>query len=286
VLAEAVPTIENGLWKLLPDGRMDTTFTIRDGAKWHDGAPVTADDLVFAAQVGQDPETPEFGDTGFGFVESVEATGPRTVTVHWKRPYIDADTMFATRTFATPLPKHLLEGAYQQNPATFTQLPYFGDGFVGTGPYRLKDFQRDVSLTAEAFDGYVLGRPHIDLIEVKFVADPTTIVAKLLSGDVELTLGKTLSVEEALDVRGQWHEGHVDMAPANAISIYPQFMNASPAVVTDVRFRRALLRAIDRQQLMETLLGGISSVAESFLFPDQPQYAEIEARLPRYPYDP
>ncbi len=53
-LAEAVPSIDNGLWTLLPDGRMETTWTIRPSAKWHDGTPVTAEDLVFTATVSQD----------------------------------------------------------------------------------------------------------------------------------------------------------------------------------------------------------------------------------------
>jgi len=44
-LAEGVPTLENGLWKVFPDGRMETTWTIREGARWHDGAPFTTDDL-------------------------------------------------------------------------------------------------------------------------------------------------------------------------------------------------------------------------------------------------
>src|SRR5437762_1232858 len=48
-LAEQVPSVENGLWKLLPDGHMETTWHIREGAVWHDGVPVTADDLLFTA---------------------------------------------------------------------------------------------------------------------------------------------------------------------------------------------------------------------------------------------
>src|SRR5207302_11457954 len=55
-LAEAVPSVENGLWKLLPDGTMETTWRIRAGAEWHDGTPFTADDLVFALRVASDPE--------------------------------------------------------------------------------------------------------------------------------------------------------------------------------------------------------------------------------------
>ncbi|HZT07027.1 MAG TPA: peptide ABC transporter substrate-binding protein [Chloroflexota bacterium] len=286
VLAEAVPTVENGLWRVFPDGRMETTWKIKSGAKWHDGGSVTTDDLLFAVQVGQDPDVPEFGDAAFAAIDWVEAVDDRTVTVHWMRPYIEADAMFATRSYATPLPKRLLAATYDNNKANFTQAPYFGDEFVGSGPFRVREFSRGSSLVLDAFDDYVLGRPKIDTIEIQFVADPTTIVARLLAGDVILTLGKTLSVEEALEVRAQWRDGKVDMAPANAVSIYPQFLNPNPVVVTDVRFRRALLHAIDRQQLVDVLLGGQSSVAESFMFPNQPQYQEIEARLPRYAYDP
>jgi ABC-type transport system substrate-binding protein len=53
-LAEAIPTVENGLWRVLPDGKMTTTWKIRPGAAWHDGAPFTAEDLVFTAMVVMD----------------------------------------------------------------------------------------------------------------------------------------------------------------------------------------------------------------------------------------
>lgn len=53
-LAAAVPTIENGLWQLLPDGRMETTWKIRPDAVWHGGTPFTSRDVVFTARVDQD----------------------------------------------------------------------------------------------------------------------------------------------------------------------------------------------------------------------------------------
>jgi ABC-type transport system substrate-binding protein len=67
-LADAVPTAENGLWKVLPDGRMETTWTIRSGAAWHDGTPVTSDDLAFTALVQQDPDLREFASETYGYV--------------------------------------------------------------------------------------------------------------------------------------------------------------------------------------------------------------------------
>src|SRR6266542_5217812 len=92
-LAEAVPSIENGFWRLFADGRMETTWRIREGARWQDGVPFTADDLVFTAQAWRDPELPILGHIAFQSVDTVEAVDARTVTVRWKKPYIDADVM-------------------------------------------------------------------------------------------------------------------------------------------------------------------------------------------------
>src|SRR5437867_3094349 len=90
-LAEAVPSIENGLWRVFPDGRMETTWHIREGARWQDGEPLTADDLVFTAQAWRDPELPVLGHIAFSSIDTVEAVAARTVTGKRKKPYIDAD---------------------------------------------------------------------------------------------------------------------------------------------------------------------------------------------------
>src|SRR4051794_13744562 len=84
-LGEAVPSVENGLWKVFPDGRMETTHPIRQGAQWHDGTPLTGDDLAFTLDVVRDKELPEFRQNGIDLIESFE-TGPRSVTVTWKQP--------------------------------------------------------------------------------------------------------------------------------------------------------------------------------------------------------
>jgi len=68
--------------------------------------------------------------------------------------------------------------------------------------------------------------------------------------------------------------------------VHPQFLNPRPAVIAELQFRRALLHAIDRQNIADTLGGGVGPVAHSYLHPGQPEYREIEAQLPRYEYDP
>src|SRR5438874_2320244 len=84
-LAEAVPSIENGLWKLLPDGRMETTWKIRPNARWHDGTAFTADDLTFTATIASDRQIPIFRDAAYDSIESWAAPDSSTFVVPWHR---------------------------------------------------------------------------------------------------------------------------------------------------------------------------------------------------------
>src|SRR6266540_6878281 len=87
-LGEAVPTTENGMWQVFPDGRMEVTFRIRQGAKWHDGQPFTSADLLFTAEMGRDPDVRVLSDPAYELIDAIEATDDRTVVVRWKQPYI------------------------------------------------------------------------------------------------------------------------------------------------------------------------------------------------------
>jgi len=116
-VAEAVPSLENGLWKVLPDGRMETTWKIKVGAEWHDGTPFTSADLAFVAQVVRDKELPIFTNVMYDFIDGVETPDARTLTIKWRSTYIDADTMFTTS--AVPFAKHRLEKAYVETKETF-----------------------------------------------------------------------------------------------------------------------------------------------------------------------
>ena len=284
MLAEVPPTLENGLWTLLPDGRMETTHRIRPSAQWHDGTPVTADDLVFTTRVAQDPEIPSFAHVGFRSIDSVEATDPQTVVVRWRRPYIEADLMFSER-LGVPLPKHLLEQAFLEDKANFTNAPYWTEKFIGNGPFKIRDYQTGSHMIVVANDQFVLGRPRLDEIEVRFIQDANALIANLLSGRVDLTLGRRLSVEQGLEVAKQWQEGQMQVSGQNWIALYPQFVNPSPPVVASVQFRRALLHATDRQQMSDVLTNGLSGVADSMISPNQPEYRDVESSIVRYPYD-
>lgn len=283
-LAEAIPTVENGLWSVFPDGRMETVWTIKRGAQWHDGTRFTTEDLLFTVQVGRDRELARLGSRAYDFVESVEARDLDTVSVKWRRPFILADTMF-TNEFALPLPKHLLERAYREEKETFTEHPYWTEAFVGAGPFKLRELVRGSHMTLEAFDGYILGRPKIDEIEVKFFIDPTVIVANVLAGTVELTLGRGLDPEQAFEAERQWPAGKMDLSYSSWIALFPQFLNPNPAIIANLQFRRALLHAADRQQMVDTLLLGKSAVAHSFTGPNAPEHPDVLPHTVQYTYD-
>src|SRR6185436_4781685 len=112
-----------------------------------------------------------------------------------------------------------------------------------------------------ANDAYVLGRPKIDEIEVKLIPSSSTLAANILAGAVELPMGQTLSLDQALEVRDRWQQGRVEVVPRPGWTVvFPQLAYTNPPIVADARFRRALVTAIDRQELVDTLMFGLSSV--------------------------
>jgi len=288
LLAEQAPTLESGLWKVNPDGTMETTWKLKPNLKWHDGQPLTTDDFVFTATIARDKAITMAQDVSWSFVDTVEALDPQTIRVSWKSTYVDADKLFSQTnvTRMPPMPKHLLDAPYQADKANLTQAPFFTAGYIGMGPYRVKDWQLGSFLILEASDNFVLGRPKIDQIEVKFILDTNTMVSNMLAGAVQITLGRGLTPEQAITVRDQWKEGKVDAGLQNTTSLYPQFINAEPAVLTDARFRRALLMGLDRQQMVDSFLSGLVPVADSQISPDEPNYQTMQPYIVKYTYDP
>jgi peptide/nickel transport system substrate-binding protein len=285
LLAEAVRSLANGLWTLLPDGRMETSWRLREGARWHDGVPLTAEDLLFILEVGRDRQMSNFNTLAYESIEEATAPDPRTLVVTWKEPFIGADGLLGAGA-GLLLPRHLLEAAYRNDRATLLDLPYWTSEFVGAGPYRLRDWVAGVGMLLVANDDFVLGRPRIDEIEVTYIPDANTLTANLLAGTVDVT-DNVGSIDLGVQLRDRWRDGTVlfNYGSDNLQALWPQFIEPHPAVVADLQFRRALAHAIDRQELVDTLVAGMSSVPHSFLSPNQAAYRDIEAAIPRYEYD-
>jgi peptide/nickel transport system substrate-binding protein len=291
-LAEAIPSLENGLWVILPDGRMETTHRIRQGTTWHDGTPVTTADLQFTATVARDREIPVLVDRTYEAIERLDSIDDRTLKVTWSRPYTQADTLFSfagagAQANLVPLPAHLLQQSYQNDKANLYQHQYWTTEFVGAGPFRLKEYDRDNHMVVVANDAFVLGRPKLDEIEIKFIPDANTIIANLLAGTLDLTFDpRSISFAQGLQIKDQWRDGQMIFARMIWVAMYPQFLNSTPAAIADVRFRRALLHTVDRQDIVDTMQAGVGGVAHHYIGPDWVEYKEIEPSLVKYDYDP
>jgi len=290
-LGEAVPSVENGLWQVFPDGRMEVTWRIRDGTRWHDGKPIMSDDLMFAVEVGRDPEIAVFRSPAYELIDEVTATDPRTVVVRWNAPYIAADSMFGagssgSRMFASVMPKHVLETPYRENKASFTELAYWTTEFVSSGPYKLREWVTDSHVALDAFPDYVLGPPKISQIEVRFIPDPSTLLANVLAGTVDLTFSRSVSIEQAASAREQWRDGKMVPNINGWTMMYPQFRVPNPVVMLDPQFRRGLVHSIDRQQLADILAAGFAPVADSIISPGLPEYPHVQSSIVRYNHDP
>jgi peptide/nickel transport system substrate-binding protein len=282
-LAQALPTLENGMWQLFPDGRMETRWTLRPGVAWHDGTALTTDDLLFATTVEQDKDTGVLRNTIYDLIDRIEALDQSSIVVTWRQPYIEADAMFGIEV-GSPLPRHILEKTYLEDKTSVFQTPYWNQEFVGSGPYRVREWVADSHAVLQAYEGYVLGRPKIDEIEVRFIPDPQTLMANILAG-VDMSIGRALSVDQAARLAEQWREGRVSTRPYGWVTVNPQFIDPALPILADLRFRRALLQGIDRQQLADTLMAGQAPIAHSFVNPAVPDYQLVEPSVATFSYD-
>jgi peptide/nickel transport system substrate-binding protein len=135
MLAERIPTRDNGDWIVNADGTMVTTYRLRPTVRWHDGVPLTAQDFSFAHQVYVDPELP-FRSEVERRMSAVEAGDDHTLRITWSEPYAYANLIGIQDL--PPLPRHRLEEKYRGDKGSFFTLEDWTTAYVGSGPYRLE----------------------------------------------------------------------------------------------------------------------------------------------------
>src|SRR5205823_4759498 len=109
-----------------------------------------------------------------------------TVVFRWKQPYPRGGNLEAEDFQA--LPSHILQSVFDPTaPDAFISHPFWGAGYIGLGPYRADHWEFGAFVDASAFSDHALGRPRIDAIRLRFMADPNAVVAGLLAGDLHGT---------------------------------------------------------------------------------------------------
>jgi len=288
-LAEQLPALNTDAWQVFPDGRMQTTYVLKPNLVWHDGTALSAEDFVLSWQIYSTPEMGQATSLPFGLMESVRAADDRTVVIQWKRPYPDAGALLAVDFPA--FPRHILQQSFQQDtPEAFLANAFWSRGYVGLGPYRIDGWEPGSSIEASAFDGYALGRPSIGRIQVRWSSDPNTVVANILAGEVHVAADDSLQSSSALILKREWAQrtaGGVLLTPTlwRAAQVQQRTDVVNPRALLDLRVRRALAHAIDKDALNGALFEGEGIMSSSMIPPTDDSFAEIDRSVRKYAYD-
>jgi len=284
-LAEERPSIEKGTWRVNPDGTMVTTYRLRPNILWHDGTSLSPQDFVFGREANLDTRLPYRNRRQVSLMDRIDTPDERTLVITWNTTFPLADRLF--RSELTPLPRHILEPLYRSGDLDrFVTSPYWNREFVGTGPYRVVDFQPGALIEFEAFEQYFLGRPKIDRVSLRIISDSNIMLTNVLTNEVHLTLRSALTFEGGLVAKDQWEaqgSGRVLFTPTNWSWVNLSGLNPW---FDDVRVRRAMLHAIDREEIVRTLFRGEEAVVHVPFSPRRPQFARADAAVVKYEYNP
>jgi peptide/nickel transport system substrate-binding protein len=286
-LAVKVPSIADGDWKVAPDGSMEVTYQLQPGLTWHDGAPLTSEDFVFTYKLFKDPGSTFVVPTNIRQIGEVLAPSPQTIVFRYPKSFNGADVSGPDEF--PPVPRHLLESHYNEVGAEgATKLPFWQTGWVGLGPFKMVKYELASFIEADAFDGFVWGRPKIDKLIIKYVLDTNALLAQTLAGEVDVLPIGSFDPQHAEVLKDQWapeRKGTVTGFLARVRQYQWQFRDPS-VPWTDFRVRQAMLLGIDRQAIAEGIYRGITQVAHTVVLPKEPLYARLEqAGLRKYPYD-
>jgi peptide/nickel transport system substrate-binding protein len=236
------PDLASG-YTVSDDGRV-YTFTMRDGATFHDGTPVTAEDVAYTVQKIQDPALKSPLRANWDGVIA-EAPDARTVRFTLKAPYAP----FIKNLTLGILP-HALWGGASDEEFSFSEL---NSSPVGSGPYRVEKVTRTASgipssYQLKPFAGYALGQPYLSLT-LRFYQNEDDLVQALKKGDIDAASG--LSPEKLAGLKG------ADIATTPINRVFGVFFNQNQSeLLRQKPVREALDAAIDREDLVQKVLGG------------------------------
>jgi peptide/nickel transport system substrate-binding protein len=287
MLCTHLPTIENGdaVRETAPNGNpgIRVTYRLREDARWGDGTPITADDIVFAWEAGREPATGMGPAELYRSLHRIVVVDPRTVTLHFDRLTFQYNAINDLR----PLPAHLDRAIWQEDPRAYrTRTLYDRDPTrpgLWSGPYRIAALTTGASVTLERNPHWWGDAPAFRRIIIRTIENTTALEAALLAGQIDMIageLGLTLDQAIALERRaGQRFRIHYQPG-----LIYEHIdLNLDNPILADGRVREALLRGIDRQQIVERLFDNRQPVAHSFVNPLDWMHDES---LPTTPFDP
>jgi peptide/nickel transport system substrate-binding protein len=247
-------------WDMTPN---DITFHLRRDVRWHDGRPVTAEDVKFTFDAAKDPATGSLiGSAYLPLVETAEVTDSFTIRFKFTQPHAQALEDF----WWAPMPKHLLQGvtAAEMRNAPFNRQP------VGSGPYKFSQWQANQRLVVErnpAFPQGLGGPPSIERVVFRIIPEASTMLTELTTGGVEVDV--PLPPDQVKQAQDN-DQLQVFAFPGKAV-YYIGWNNGRPPF-NSATLRRALGMAINRQEIIDALLFGQGAPASSTVPPWHPLF--------------
>jgi peptide/nickel transport system substrate-binding protein len=287
LLCAELPTLENGLAKIedRPGGGkgMAVTIKLKPGLSWGDGVPVTAKDIAFTWKLGADPASGFSNPNPWNRATSVDVVDDRTAVLHLD--HIRADY----NQWDQILPEHI-EGAVvakAKAPGDYITATTYNSAPLNPGlydgPYMITGYDSGNQIVLEPNPHWAGTKPGFKRIVLRHIENTAALQANLLSGDVDMVAGEGvgLTIDQALALQKQHPDAfHYEFRPSLTYE-HIDLKHENP-LLADVRVRRALLMAMDRQTLVEKLFHGTQPVAATWVNPLSPNY---DPAIPVVKYD-
>jgi peptide/nickel transport system substrate-binding protein len=264
-------------WTVSNEGKT-YTFRLRQGVKFHNGATMTADDIVWSMKRWFDPATQwrclsEFGATGIARIEKIEAPDPQTVTVT-----LDQPTALFLPTLARP---DCGQTAVIHRDSVGPDGKWIAP--IGTGPFKLGEWKRGQYVDVARFDGYAsrteprsgytgAKTAQVDRVRFNVIPDSSAAKAGLLSGSLDVIMSLSIPDLEELKSRSD-----VQLSITPALGLTGILFQTRDPLLKDVRIRRAIAISIDTAQIVDAVMQGTARPNNSALPLGSPFYSEAQS---------
>jgi peptide/nickel transport system substrate-binding protein len=265
-------------WEVTTDG-LSYTFYLRSNAYWHNGAPLTADDVIFTISLLQDPDFPGSPDLGANVWRMVKVEKVDRRTVRFTLP--EAYAPFLDYTTVGILPAHIL------GETRSADLPdvAFNLNPVGSGPFQVEEIEIEdgtiTTMVLKQFSRYYRARPYLDRIQFRFYPNRQMVLNAYEAEEVE---GIAQIVVDDLPRARAYPNLNLFSAQIAEYSLVFLNLNRSDVpFLQEPEVRQAMLYALDRQKIIDEALMGQAVIAHSPLIPGTWAYNND---TPRYEYNP
>ena len=252
------------------------TFHLCKNAKWHDGKPFTADDVVFTMSKIADPE---IASPMLSYLQvageniQVQKVDDYTVKFILPQPY---GPFLTNLSYVGIAPKHLLENVADMETSDFNKHP------VGTGPFKVTEVVDGDHWTLVANDDFYLGKPGLAGVFIRISGDPEAVVAALKTGELDIA-----ESEEITDLDWFKQKGGYTIYTCTPGGITYLYLNLiKDPLFQDVRVRKAMAHAIDRQGIVDTVTYGKAIVAHIPIIDKGFSKWASNPNVTRYDYNP